>query len=515
MATSTTRRAFTPFTIRSNFALIVTTLSSSDQPINHTSYDNQQHQDSLPSNFLDKLRSEVPGLKISVNPYDLESHGKGESYLPCKRPEAVLFPSSTRDVASILRRCSEDRVPVIPFGAGTSLEGHVSAIHGGVSLDMAKFDDVNIPDDSTLKDRHVRVGAGVTRLRLNDALRHSGMQFMVDPGADATLGGMVACGASGTSAVKYGTMRENILALECVLPDGTIATCGTSALKNSAGYDLVGLMTGSEGTLGVITSVVVKLHPIPDNITAAVCTFQTLHEAAEAVSTMMMMSVPVERCELLDACSIKAFNLYRKKHDYEGSSEMDVKPTLFLEFSGPSPSTVENQINMAKSICLDDFGASNFIFAKEEKQRKALWSARHKLYYASINSRKGAKSALVTDACVPLSRLADLITSTAVDVKELNVVGLNFGHAGDGNFHCILPIRDDDSNEYMSRVHRVNSNLIQRTIDAGGTCTGEHGVGYGKKKYLVKQFGEGGVEFMRRVKKGIDPKNIMNPGKIV
>lgn len=495
-------------------ALRVRQPSSGGTHVRQITREYRQHQEPLPSTFLDKLLTEVPGLEISVNPYDLESHGKGESYHACDRPEAVLFPSTTQDVATILRCCSEDMVPLIPYGAGTSLEGHVGAIRGGVSLDMAKFDDIDLPDDSILEDCNIRVGAGVTRQRLNDALRHSGMQFMVDPGADATLGGMVACGASGTAAVKYGTMRENTLALECVLPDGTVAVCGTNALKNSAGYDLVGLMTGSEGTLGVITSVVVKLHPIPDNVTAAVCAFETLHEAAEAVVTILTMGIPVERCELLDASSIEAFNRYGKSHGYDGG-EMEVKPTLFLEFSGPSPKAVEDQVEIAQSICTDDFGASNFVFTKEEEQRKALWSARHKLYYASINSRKGAKSALVTDACVPLSKLADLITATAADLKDLDVVGVNFGHAGDGNFHCILPIMDSDSDEYMSRIHLVNSNLIERTIDAGGTCTGEHGVGYGKKQYLVKQYGEGGVDFMRRIKIGIDPNNIMNPGKVV
>jgi D-lactate dehydrogenase (cytochrome) len=296
-----------------------------------------------------------------------------------------------------------------------------------------------------------------------------------------------------------------------------VARCGTNARKSSAGYDLVGLMTGSEGTLGVITSVTVRLHPVPDHVMAAVCTFGSLHEAAEAVSAMLLCSVPLERCELLDAASIGAFNRYAQSQAGEGEDhlDLDLTPTLFLEFSGPSEGAVEEQVQMAQSICSDDFGAAGFRFARTEQERKRLWSARHSLYYAAIHSRPGAQSALVTDACVPLSRFADLVTETAEDVRGENVVGFNFGHAGDGNFHCILPLCQDDPDEYLERVHRVNDNLIRRTIEVGGTCTGEHGVGYGKMKYLPQQYGDGGVEFMRRIKKAIDPMNIMNPGKIV
>ena len=481
----------------------------------HRSYfSTAAHLHALPPTFLTNLQSDLPQLSISTNVYDLESHGKGESFHPTARPDAVLTPTNTQEVVTILNHCLEHKVPVIPFGVGTSLEGHVAAIEGGISLDMSQFINIDLPTDGQLADAYVKVGTGVTRLALNDALRHTGMQFMVDPGADATIGGMVACGASGTAAVKYGTMRDNVLGLECVLADGTVAQCGTNALKSSAGYDLVGLMTGSEGTLGVITSVTVKLHPIPANVTAAVCCFETLHDAAEAVSTILMCGVPVERCELLDVSSIGAFNRYAMSHGYEGG-DMELKPTLFLEFSGPSEAAVDEQVQMTQSICSDDYGAADFRFTSNESERKHLWSARHKLYYASINSRPGAKSALVTDACVPLSKFADLVTATAEDVKTEDVVGFNFGHAGDGNFHCILPLCEDDGKDYLERVHRVNDNLIQRTIEAGGTCTGEHGIGYGKMKYLPKQYGEGGVEFMRKIKKAIDPANIMNPGKIV
>ncbi len=339
------------------------------------------------------------------------------------------------------------------------------------------------------------------------------MQFMVDPGADASIGGMVACGASGTTAVKYGTMRENILGIECVLPDGTIAKCGTNALKSSAGYDLTSLMTGSEGTLGIITKIIVKLHPIPEHISAAVCTFDSLHDAAEAVVSMKLCSIPMERCELLDESSVAAFTQYAAVQSNENNDEK-VQPTLFLEFTGSSENAVQEQVQLAKSICEKEYGG-NFKFHNDEEKRRSLWTARHKLYYASLALRPGATNAVLTDACVPLSKFADIVTATAADVKEFNVVGPCFGHAGDGNFHCILPLIEGDSQEYIAKIHKINDNLIQRTIEVGGTCTGEHGIGYGKMKYLSQQYGQGGVDMMRMIKKGIDPNNIMNPGKVI
>ena len=321
----------------------------------------------------------------------------------------------------------------------------------------------------------------------------------------------IACGASGTMAVKYGTMRENILGLECVLPDGTIATCGTKAIKSSAGYDLTSLMTGSEGTLGIITKVTVKLHPIPDHVSAAICSFDTLHDAAEAVTTMRMCGISFQRCELLDAQSVSTFHQYNSS----SASDLEIKPTLFLEFVGPSEGSVHEQIKMAQSICTSDLNGSNFKFTANEEERKALWSARHKLYYAAIALRPGTKDAFITDACVPLSKFADLITATVEDVEKFGLVGPCFGHAGDGNFHCILPLVDGDSDEHLLKIQKVNDNLIKRTMEAGGTCTGEHGVGYGKIKYLKKQYGVGAVKMMKMIKKSLDPLNIMNPGKVV
>lgn len=285
---------------------------------------------------------------------------------------------------------------------------------------------------------------------------------------------IAACGASGTTAVKYGTMRENILGLECVLPDGSVANCGTRALKSSAGYDLTSLMTGSEGTLGIITKVTIKLHAIPDHVTSAVCVFDDLSSAAATASALKLCGIPIARCELLDDSSVAAFNQYVSSRN-DGGEQIEVKPTLFLEFEGPSAAAVKEQVSMTESICIDDYGGSNFRFTSGERERKQLWSARHNLYYASLALRPGAKDAMLTDACVPLSKFADLISATAQDVRELDVVGPCFGHAGDGNFHCILPLVEGDTEDYISRVHQVNDNLIRRTLAAGGTCTGEHG----------------------------------------
>ena len=327
---------------------------------------------------------------------------------------------------------------------------------------------------------------------------------------------MVATGASGTTAVRYGTMRENILALECVLADeeATVVRAGTHALKSSAGYDLVSLMCGSEGTLGVITSVTVKLHPIPEHVAAAVCVFDSLTDAAQAVAALKLAEIPVMRCELLDASSVQAFNAYSISKD-TATKPMQVKPTLFLEFQGSSQLSLNEQVTMTESICVDDFGGSHFDFHSDEQERRALWSARHNLLYAAIAMRPGATSAFITDACVPLSHFANLMEATARDVEEKGLVGPCFGHAGDGNLHCVLPLLEDESDEYLQKVHQVNENLIERTLRAGGTCTGEHGVGYGKIKYLERQYGPGATTMMQMVKKGLDPYNIMNPGKVV
>lgn len=456
-----------------------------------------------------------PSAELITNPYELERHGRGESYHPTQRPDAILRPTSVDDVSKILSFCNQHFIPVVPFGVGTSVEGHVCCLEGGVSLDTSLFQTIETPADlasdeaSSMPDPMARVGAGVTRTTLNNSLKHTGMQFVVDPGADATIGGMVATGASGTTAVRYGTMRENILQVQCVLADGTVVQTGTQALKNSAGYDLLSLLCGSEGTLGVITSVTVKLHPIPQHVIAAVCVFASLKEAAQAVAMLKVCDIPVLRCELLDETSVAAFNAYQKD-----GPDREVAPTLFLEFSASSNETLQEQVQMTASIC-DDFGGSGFQFTSGEQERRALWAARHSLYYATLNLRPGSTNAILTDACVPISKFAEIIEDTAKDVQEMGVVGPCFGHAGDGNFHCILPVVEGDSQEYITKLHQVSNRLIERTLQAGGTCTGEHGVGYGKIKYLEQQYGPGAVAMMKAIKQALDPNNILNPGKVV
>jgi D-lactate dehydrogenase (cytochrome) len=464
------------------------------------------------------LQAKLPHVAFTTNIYERNRHGKGESHHPTAAPDVVVTPTCTEDIRCIIKHCVEHRIPIIPFGVGTSVEGHVSALFGGLSLDTTLLQTIDIPDmtGEMIPDQIATVGAGVTRKTLNEALRYTGMQFSVDPGANATIGGMVATGASGTTAVRYGTMRENILALECVLPDAeaTVVRAGTHALKSSAGYDLVSLMCGSEGTLGVITSVTVKLHAIPEHVVAAVCVFDSLTDAAQAVAAIKLAEIPITRCELLDASSVQAFNAYSSSKD-EKKKPMQVKPTLFLEFQGSSQVSLDEQVSMTESIFVNDFRGSNFDFKSDEYDRRALWSARHDLLYATIAMRPGATSAFITDACVPLSHFAHLIQATADDVREKKIVGPCFGHAGDGNLHCILPLLEDESDEYLAKVHQVNENLIERTLLAGGTCTGEHGVGYGKIKYLERQYGPGATIMMQMVKKGLDPYNIMNPGKVV
>mmetsp|Transcript_28713 Transcript_28713/g.52459 ORF Transcript_28713/g.52459 Transcript_28713/m.52459 type:complete len:382 (-) Transcript_28713:131-1276(-) len=370
---------------------------------------------------------------------------------------------------------------------------------------------------------------------------------------------MAACGASGTAAVKYGTMRENVLAMTAVLPPTTISSanvngnesnttnamppkvvsCGTNALKSSAGYNLPAIFTGSEGTLGVLTEVTVKLHPIPSHVVAASCAFSDLHSAAAAVAMIRMMGIPVSRIELLDEMSIRAFNRTLgcgsggSQQSFEDDGElhlepMDEKPTLFMEFAGHSETAAGEDLSAARSICTEDFGGTNFASAADESTRQSLWAARHRLYYSSIALRSSSgeedcdadvgatpQSTVLTDVCVPLSHFADIISATAQDVHEMGVVGPCFGHAGDGNFHCIMPLKPGDTKDYKDRVFRVLENLTERAISVGGTCTGEHGIGYGKKKYLKRMYGEGGVSMMEALKKSMDPFNILNPGKIV
>ena len=450
--------------------------------------------------------------KVSTSIGVRNEHGDDEAHWPCVAPDAVAFPENKEEVQAIVAICVEHRVPLVPYGTGTSLEGHIQALGGGVTMNLSAMDAVL---EINAEDMDVRVQAGCTRKALNTQLRHTGLAFMVDPGADASLGGMAACGASGTTALRYGTMRDNTLGVEAVLPDGSLVAAGGRARKSSAGYDLKGLLVGSEGTLGVITELSARLHPVPVACSAATCRFGSLHDAAAAVGAMQLLGVQMERCELLDAPTIAAFNAFSPEVD-----DLPVDPTLFLEFGGPDEGGVVQEAARAQAI-VEDYGADGWAWTADEEERQKLWAARHSTFYAALALRNGdardgeTPRAMITDACVPLSRLADVVAATAQDVEASGVVGPIFGHAGDGNFHCVLAYVDSDPPEYVAACEAVNDRLVRRTIAAGGSCTGEHGVGVGKKKYLEAQYGPGAVEMMRTIKRTLDPHNLFNPGKVI
>jgi D-lactate dehydrogenase (cytochrome) len=443
--------------------------------------------------------------RVSTNPSILSRHGDDESHHPALPPSAVAYARSTADVQAVVRLCNEARVPLIPYGSGTSLEGHIQATRGGVCLDMSEMAEVLRVSQA---DMDCSVQAGVTRVALNKHLRQTGLRFTVDPGADASIGGMVATGASGTSAVKHGTMRENVLGLTAVLASGEVMRTGGRARKSSAGYDLTRLLVGSEGTLAVVTEVTLRLHAVPPAAAAASCLFPTLEAAASAVTLMLQSSIPVTRCEVLDAGTVAAFNAYAVE-----VPDLPIGPHLLLEFEGASEASVAEQAEMARACC-DEYGGAAFEWASSEADQRRLWQARHGTYYAALAMRPGSKG-LVTDAAVPISRLAQVMQETADDIRMSGVSGPIFGHAGDGNFHTILLLHPDDPPEYVAAVHGVHTRIIERAIAVGGTCTGEHGVGVGKKGWLRRQHGDGCIGAMRAIKLALDPRNILNPDKVV
>ncbi|MCG8543861.1 MAG: FAD-binding protein, partial [Alphaproteobacteria bacterium] len=403
--------------------------------------------------------------------------------------------------AAIVALCARDGVPVIPYGTGTSLEGHVQATQGGVSIDLTRMNQVI---EVNPEDLDCRVQAGVTRKQLNEYLRDTGLFFPIDPGADASIGGMTATRASGTNAVRYGTMREAVLGLTVVMPDGRIVRTGGRARKSAAGYDLTRLFIGSEGTLGVITEIQLRLYGIPEAITSAVCQYPTLEDAVNTVILTIQSGIPVARIELLDDVMMSASIAYSDLDGYEP------KNTLFFEFHG-TPASAAEQAEQVKAIS-DDFGGSAFQWTAHTEERNKLWQARHDAYYACLALDPGKKG-IATDACVPISRLAECILETRADIDESGFVAPIVGHVGDGNFHLVILVDPDDEDE-MHRAHELNDRLIHRTLAYGGTCTGEHGVGQGKMQFLVAEHGEA-VSLMRTLKAAFDPQNIMNPGKIV
>mgnify|MGYP003723201305 FL=1 len=430
-----------------------------------------------------------------------EQHGRDESFHASAPPEAVAFVECNEEVAEIVRICVQYQKPIIPFGTGTSLEGHVAALHGGVCLDVSGMNQVLEVNENDLD---CRVQAGVTRKQLNQHLRNSGLFFPIDPGADASLGGMTATRASGTNAVRYGTMRENVLGLTVVTADGRIIRTGTRARKSSAGYDLTRLFVGSEGTLGIITEIQLRLYGVPEAISAAVCSFETMEGAVNTTISTIQMGIPVARIELLDEVQVDAINRYAD-FDYA------LKPTLFFEFHG-TEAWVKEQAEMVKEISTEE-GGSDFQWSTREQEKQKLWEARHNAYYAALAMRPGSKG-WATDVCVPISRLADCILETRSDIEESKLTVPLVGHVGDGNFHLLFLIDPENEEEELKLYQPLNDRLVERALRMGGTCTGEHGIGSGKIKYMEAEHGES-LDLMRQIKQAFDPDNLMNPGKML
>lgn len=453
----------------------------------------------LDTSLLGSLR-QVLGDRISTSAAVCAHHGKDESYHTPHAPDAVAFAHSTEEVAALVRLCADYKTPVIAFGTGTSLEGHVAALRGGLCIDMSQMNRVLRVSP---EDLDATVEAGVTRKQLNEHLRDTGLFFPIDPGADASLGGMAATRASGTNAVRYGTMRENVLALTVVLADGQVIRTARRARKSAAGYDLTRLFVGSEGTLGIITELTVRLYGIPEAVSAAVCAFPSIESAVDTVILTIQNGIPVARIELLDEAQIAAINKYSKL-------DHKVAPTLFFEFHG-TPAGVAEQAETVKQIAAEH-GGDDFRWATTSEERSKLWQARHDAYYAALALRPGSKG-LATDVCVPISRLAECIAETKRDLAQSPIPYALVGHVGDGNFHLVFMI-DPDRPEELAEASRLNDRMVARALAMDGTSTGEHGVGYGKMEFLIAEHGAA-VSVMRTIKRALDPSGILNPGKIV
>jgi D-lactate dehydrogenase (cytochrome) len=443
---------------------------------------------------------ELLGERLSTATAVRQQHGEDVSYHPGAPPDAVAFVHTTEEVAAVVRVCAAHKVPVIAYGTGTSLEGHIAALYGGVCIDLSGMDAVL---EVNAEDLDCRVQAGVTRKQLNDYLHGSGLFFPIDPGADASIGGMASTRASGTNAVRYGTMRENVLGLTVVTADGRIVRSGGRARKSSAGYDLTRLFVGAEGTLGVITEIQLRLYGLPEAMSAAVCSFAGLDGAVDTVIQTIQMGVPVARIELLDEVQMAAVNAY---------SDLDypAQPTLFFEFHG-SEASVREQAETVGELAAEN-GGGGFDWASRQEDRNRLWQARHDAYWAAKALRPGA-GGWASDVCVPISKLADCIGETKRDIEANDLLAPIVGHVGDGNFHLIFLVDPEDAEE-QARAEAVNARMVARAIALGGTCTGEHGIGYGKIEFLAAEQGEA-VALMRTLKQALDPDNIMNPGKIL
>jgi D-lactate dehydrogenase (cytochrome) len=450
--------------------------------------------------LVQQLR-QIAGDRVATSESVRANHSHGESWHDPSPPDAVVFPETTAEVAAIVSACAAARTPIVPFGMGSSLEGHVNAVRGGITIDLTRMTRVL---QVSAEDLDVSVEAGITHRTLNDRLKNTGLMFPVDPGADATIGGMTATRASGTTAVRYGTMRENVLGLTVVLADGRVIRTGGRARKSASGYDLTRLFVGSEGTLGVITEVTLRLFGKPDAVTSAVCPFASMAGAANAVIATIQLGIPVARIEIIDEQQLAAVNRYSK-------TSYPVAPTLFFEFHGTSETIVAEQARSVEEIARDN-GALGFQWASTPEARATLWQARHNALYAAMAARPGAKP-WTSDVCVPISKLSECILETQEDLAREGIVAPLVGHAGDGNFHLIFMVDTGDASE-MKAVKAANARLVERALRLGGTCSGEHGVGFGKLPYLAREHGEA-LDAMRAIKRALDPQNIMNPGKLI
>ncbi len=454
----------------------------------------------VPVALLDALQARFGSAQCSTALAVREQHGRDEGSLQAPPPAAVVFAESTQDVQDLLKLAGQFAVPVIPYGAGSSLEGHLLAVQGGISLDVGRMGRVLAIDADDLT---VTVQPGITRKQLNEAVKDTGLFFPIDPGADASIGGMAATRASGTNAVRYGTMRENVLALEVVTASGEAIRTGTRAKKSAAGYDLTRLMVGSEGTLGVITEVTLRLYPLPEAVSAAVCSFPSIEAAVRTTIATIQLGVPIARCELIDANSVRMVNAHSKLNLRE-------EPMLLMEFHG-TPASVKEQAETVQELA-SDFGGNAFEWASTPEERTRLWTARHNAYFAAVQSRPGCR-VISTDTCVPISRLADCLLDSITEADASGIPYFLVGHVGDGNFHFGY-LLDPNAPEERDTAENLNHQLVARALALGGTCTGEHGVGIHKMGFLVDEAGAGAVAMMRAIKQALDPQNILNPGKI-
>jgi D-lactate dehydrogenase (cytochrome) len=449
---------------------------------------------------IDELRAAL-GPKVLLGEDVRRAHGTDEGWHPAELPDAVVEAETTHDVVAVVRTCHDHGVPVIPFGAGTSLEGHIAAVHGGVSLDLSQMSRVL---EVNTEDLDCRVEAGVRRNALNERLGRDGLFFPIDPGADATIGGMAATRASGTNAVRYGTMRENVLGLTAGLADGRVIRTGTRARKSSAGYDLTRLLVGSEGTLGVITEVALRVHGIPEQIAGAVCSFATVTEAVTSVIEAVQLGVPVARVEFLDRVQVEACNAY-------SGLDLPEQPLLLFEFHG-SPASVTDDAAAVERIVRAN-NATGWTWTADHAERSRLWRARHDAYYACLALRPGCRG-IPTDVCVPISNLARCIDETRRDLDASGLLAPIVGHVGDGNFHVIM-LFDPENTAELETALSVHDRLVRRALSMGGTCTGEHGIGYGKLHYMRTEHDPDALTAMRAIKDALDPKAILNPGKVL